>query len=227
MAKRKKEEEEHDEFIVLFTALSMILLAFFILLNTMAVIDPMRSQKAMDSLVGTFGLMNGNQDGEDIELSADEQHDKMVMALIAEFKNDGLYPGMNIEVKADGSVQITMDTEVFFSTGSWHLDPSRFAALDRVAALIQDDTYTLRVVGHTDAKKSARMSNLRLSAARAASVRRYLENAMHYPPGKIHSTGVGSSQLHPRYKDRPGDARHRRVEIFVDVPDQGTSRPPL
>lgn len=227
MAKRKKEEEEHDEFIVLFTALSMILLAFFILLNTMAVIDPMRSQKAMDSLVGTFGLMNGNQDGENIELSAEEQHDKMVMALIAEFKNDGRYAGMNIDIKANGSVQITMDTEVFFSSGSWHLDPARFAALDRIASLVQDDTYTLRVVGHTDAKKSAKTSNVRLSAARAASVRRYLEHAMHYPPGKIHSTGVGSSQLHPEHRTRPGDPRHRRVEIFIDVPDQSTSTPPL
>ena len=224
MAKRKNDEEERDEFIVLFTALSMILLAFFILLNTMAVIDPMRSQKAMDSLVGTFGLMNGNQDGEDIELSAEEQHDKMVMALIAEFKNDGLYPGMNIEIKPNGSVQITMDTEVFFSSGSWHLDPARFAALDRVASFVQDDSYTLRVVGHTDAKKSAKISNLRLSAARAASVRRYLEHVMHYPPGKIHSTGVGSSQPHPTYRARPEDPRHRRVEIFIDVPEEDASK---
>ena len=57
--KRKPEEPEKDEFIVLFTALSMILLAFFIMLNTMAVIDPVRSRKAIDSLVGSFGMMPG------------------------------------------------------------------------------------------------------------------------------------------------------------------------
>ena len=34
--KRRNEEPEKDEFIVLFTALSMILLAFFIMLNSMA-----------------------------------------------------------------------------------------------------------------------------------------------------------------------------------------------
>lgn len=217
MAKRKKEEEEHDEFIVLFTALSMILLAFFILLNTMAVLDPMRSQKAMDSLVGTFGIMQGNQEGEPMELSSKQTHANMVMALIAEFNGDEQHPGMNVKVKKPGVVSITMHNDVLFAPGGWHIDPSRFATLDHIVTLMSQDHYVLRVVGHTDATRSASISNMRLSAARAAAVRRYMEHALGEPPGSVHSLGVGSSQPHEDYAN-PNDPRHRRVEIFIEIP---------
>lgn len=215
MGKRKKEEDEHDEFIVLFTALSMILLAFFILLNTMAVIDPMRSKEAMDSLVGTFGIMTGNQEGDVVDLSEQQLQENMAMALIASFKGEKNYPGMDVEVQKDGDVLISMDNDVFFAPGSWHLDPARFEALEHIAGVLQKPIYSAHVVGHTDASRSAKISNLRLSAARAASVRRYIEHSAGFPPGKLISIGVGSSQ--PRPGLGANDPRHRRVDILIKI----------
>lgn len=215
MGKRKKEEHEHDEFIVLFTALSMILLAFFILLNTMAVIDPMRSRKAMDSLVGTFGIMTGNQDGDVVDLSEQEYKENMAMALIASFKDEGRYPGMNVHVQENGDVLISMENDLFFTSGSWHLDPARFESLEHVAAILQKPTYSGHIIGHTDASRSSNSSNLRLSAARAASVRRFIEHAAGFPPGKLISIGVGSSQPLPNI--RANDPRHRRVDILIKI----------
>lgn len=224
MGKPKKEQDPHDEFIVLFTALSMILLAFFILLNTMAVIDPMRSRKAMDSLVGTFGIMTGNQEGDVVDLSEKQVKENMMMALIASFQDEGRYPGMNVEVKQDGDVRITMENDVFFSPGSWHLDPARFEALEHIAAILQQVGYSAKIVGHTDTSRSSKISNLRLSTARASSVRRFIEHAAGYPPGKIVAIGVGSSQPLPGLSGR--DVRHRRVEILIQI-DPHAPRPEI
>lgn len=216
MGKPKPEPEKPDEFIVLFTALSMILLAFFILLNTMAVIDPMRSRKAMDSLVGTFGIMVGNIDGEEVSLSQKKINQQMMMALIAEIKDDERYAGMSASRREPGKVVIELDEGLFFSSGGWHVDPRRFQALDELASVIQKTDYNVTIIGHTDARASKQVSNLRLSAARAASVRRYLEHSAHFPPGTISSIGVGASRPHPEVKD-PDHARHRRVEIVITI----------
>ncbi len=215
MGKPRKEEEEHDEFIVLFTALSMILLAFFILLNTMAVIDPMRSRKAMDSLVGTFGIMTGNQKGDIVDLSDQQLKENMTMALIASFQDEGRYPGMNVKVRENGDVLVSMESDIFFTSGSWHLDPERFEALEHIAGILQKPVYSARIVGHTDSTRSSKISNLRLSAARAATVRRMLEHLAGFPPGKLISIGVGSSQPLPEFSQ--GDPRQRRVDILIKI----------
>jgi len=62
MAKKKKksaEEAAKDGNVILFTALSMILLAFFIVLNSIAVIDQNRKLEAWGSLLGGFGILPG------------------------------------------------------------------------------------------------------------------------------------------------------------------------
>ena len=56
---KKKGDGGSNSFIVLFTSLSVILLAFFILLNSMATIDSERVRKALGSLVGGFGILPG------------------------------------------------------------------------------------------------------------------------------------------------------------------------
>jgi len=72
MAKKKKKEADEvakDGNVVLFTALSMILLAFFIVLNSLAVVDTNRKLSALGSLLGSFGVLPGGlltTDGESL-----------------------------------------------------------------------------------------------------------------------------------------------------------------
>jgi chemotaxis protein MotB len=65
VAKQKEPErpdwESSNGGLMLWTSLNIILLAFFILLSSMAVIDEKREIAAMDSLLGAFGLLPGGQ----------------------------------------------------------------------------------------------------------------------------------------------------------------------
>ena len=50
--------ERGDSFLVLITTLNMLLLAFFIVLNSIAVRDERKERKALDSLLGTLGILS-------------------------------------------------------------------------------------------------------------------------------------------------------------------------
>ncbi|MBW2623578.1 MAG: hypothetical protein JRD68_11790, partial [Deltaproteobacteria bacterium] len=61
MARKEKvpppEYEKSNIGLMMFTSLMIILLAFFIMLSSMAVLDERREQKVLGSLVGTFGIL--------------------------------------------------------------------------------------------------------------------------------------------------------------------------
>jgi len=227
---RKAEEEERDEFIVLFTALSMILLAFFIMLNSMAVIDESRSRKALSSLVGTFGMMPGfqvNERGAFEEESYGETRRKRLKSLLKSLKDfeDVAQPGMNVRVRKDGSPVIELGAQVLFDTGGQHINPEAYDALDRIAVMIRRARYPVKIEGHSDLTPAGEAkSNWYLSTARAAAVHRYFEKAARVPPGWLMAVGLGSTHPAPGAAS-PNDPRHRRVEsvfhVGRDVPEDG------
>ena len=70
MAKRRKKAagggggggmSAEDAFAVMFTSLNLILLSFFILLNSIAVVDNNRQRRALGSLRGSFGILLGGE----------------------------------------------------------------------------------------------------------------------------------------------------------------------
>ncbi|MEM1349756.1 MAG: OmpA family protein [Myxococcota bacterium] len=228
--KRKAEEEERDEFIVLFTALSMILLAFFIMLNSMAVIDESRSRKALDSLVGTFGMMPGyeaSERGAFNEESRGESKRQRLKTLLKSLRafEDTSAPGMNVRIRQDGSPVVELGAQVLFETGGQHINPKAYDALDRIAAMIRRARYPVKIEGHSDLRPAgAANSNWYLSTARAAAVHRYFERAARVPPGWLTAVGMGATRPAPDAASAQ-DPRHRRVEIVFqvgrDVPEDG------
>lgn len=219
---RKPEEPEKDEFIVLFTALSMILLAFFIMLNSMAVMDDSRSRAALNSLLGTFGMMpgyasidTGALQGEPPRLTP-RQRIKRLTELLERIDAIG-QPGMDIKVREDGRPVIEFDTGVLFRVGGQMIAPEHYPLLDSIAQTIVDSKYPVFIEGHTDGRpmKGGR-TNWYLSAARAASVHRYLESTTRIAPGQISSIGFGPSRPHPEATG-PDDPRHRRVEVVFEI----------
>lgn len=220
--KKKPEEEEKDGFIVMFTALNMILLAFFIMMNSMAVIDPSRSRKAMNSLVGTFGLMPGFQSGtmgafeEDAVPQDPRRRIKRLARMLHQFKKLK-QPGLRVDERDDGRPVIELDAEMVFDTGGQHLAPRHFQVLDTLGLLVAKSGYPVIIEGHTDAKPMKGMrTNWYLSAARAASIQRYLERTSKLQPGQLRSVGYGSSRPSKHSKD-PDAALHRRVEFVFEV----------
>jgi len=106
---------------------------------------------------------------------------------------------------------------LLFDSGSYALTPRGKEALKRFAELHRGER--LKIVGHTDNRRIARPAtvkslpltdtNLELSADRALVVMRELMNAG-IPERAMYIEGKGATE--PR---AGGDARCRRVEIFV------------
>lgn len=214
-------EPETDEFMVLFTALSMILLAFFVMLNSLATIDDGRTRVVVDSLVGTFGVLPGyRQRRERIEIdqgprARGPQQAERLLRLASSMIEPGEQTGVSVIRRADGRVIIRMDAEVFFEPGHVHISPLAFPTLDTTAELLRSARVPARVEGHTDATPTTGpRSNWYLSGARAASVFRYLHEAGGVPLELLYATGHAATRPPP---DETTPAR--RVEI-VFVPDR-------
>lgn len=115
-----------------------------------------------------------------------------------------------------GAIVITDRVE--FATGSDRILRQSEAVLGDVLAILQsaEDVTRIRIEGHTD-DRGRDAANLRLSTARAASVRRWLE-AHGIASERLEAWGCG--ELHPLETGTSTRARqaNRRVEFFIVQP---------
>ena len=85
--------------------------------------------------------------------------------------------------------------------------------LNRVAALLVQKGFSLKLGGHTDSIGSDE-ANMRLSKDRAESVKNYLIS-QHANNGKIEAVGYGESQPISSNKTAKGRQDNRRVEFTL------------
>ena len=88
-----------------------------------------------------------------------------------------------------------------------------YASLNRVAALLVQKNFSLKLAGHTDNTGSDAL-NLRLSKARAESVKAYLVS-QGANASRIEATGYGESQPIATNKTAAGRQQNRRVEFTL------------
>ncbi|UIR56566.1 OmpA family protein [Sphingobacterium sp. SRCM116780] len=100
-----------------------------------------------------------------------------------------------------------------FETSKSVIRPSSYGSLDKVAALLIDKNFSLKLAGHTDNTGSQQL-NLRLSKERAEAVKAYLvskgANA-----SRIEATGYGPNQPIASNKTAEGRQQNRRVEFTL------------
>ena len=100
-----------------------------------------------------------------------------------------------------------------FETGKSTIRATSFASLDRVAAILIEKNFSLKLAGHTDNTGSLQ-TNLRLSKERAEAVKAYLvskgANA-----SRIEATGYGPNQPIATNSTAEGRQQNRRVEFTL------------
>ncbi|MEJ5961693.1 OmpA family protein [Pedobacter immunditicola] len=100
-----------------------------------------------------------------------------------------------------------------FDLGKATLRPKSFPTLNKVAALLVEKNFSLKLAGHTDNSGSMQL-NLRLSKQRAEAVKAYLvgqgANA-----SRIEATGYGPNQPIASNKTAEGRQKNRRVEFTL------------
>ena len=226
MGKRRApepEEPEADGFVVMMTTLSMIMLAFFIVLNTMATITPVKVMKALDSLYGSFGPLSGGKSVEPGPLSIKENvteekkpdKEKVYKSML---QRADLDPSIEL-LERDDSFTVALQDDVLFETGLNQISPRMFSSLNAVAQVIKEVNMPVRIVGYSDATPAVDgETNLMLSLKRAVLVKNYLMYAGRVPADLMIVEGRGE-ELSPHFLSKAGDEiavsddRRRRVEL--------------
>ncbi len=150
--------------------------------------------------------------------------DAMGCAVVMDEDGDGIVdsadkcPGTaaGVVVNQDGcklKANISLEN-VQFKTGTAILDSNSRSILDRVASTLkQNDHLSFEVAGHTDSVGNYN-SNVRLSAARAESVRKYLiDNGI--AADRLVAKGYGPDRPVASNATRDGRSQNRRVELVL------------
>lgn len=238
MARKKKESEGSSTpaWLITFSDLMTLLLTFFVLLLSMAVIDERSKLEVLGSVSRQFGMGNTiinptaplapptlNEPGvmdntEDLEPLRDRIFDDS---------------SRDLNFQENKYVQIfSINDEVLFTPGRTELSNNGIMLLDRLLPYLQEIQYPLLVAGHTSirrdeeglsylvalASKNADSTWL-LSYRRAASVYRHL--AMRgISPNRLSLEAFG--QYHPRFTNNTPEGRkkNRRVDLVLDKRNQ-------
>jgi chemotaxis protein MotB len=222
-------------FTVLMTSLSLLLLAFFIFLNSTAVIDNRKLRMALGSLRGTFGVVEGGM-GKLLGGSGSpgtggvqkwsrsdrsnlfEGEAKESLKIFDEtIQEAGLEAQMDITVTEEGT-HISLEGEVLFASGSATLTSQGRQVLAGMGNIIRATDGPVRIEGHTDnvpIHTEAYPSNWELSTARAVDVLRYFIEEKAIPSEKLSAEGFADTR--PRVpNDTPGNrSKNRRVNFVL------------
>jgi OOP family OmpA-OmpF porin len=100
-----------------------------------------------------------------------------------------------------------------FDLGKSTLRPKSYATLNRVASLLVEKNFSLKLAGHTDNTGSMQL-NLSLSKDRAEAVKAYLVS-QGANASRIEATGYGPNQPIASNKTAEGRQKNRRVEFSL------------
>ena len=122
----------------------------------------------------------------------------------------------------EGKLKVNMVDEILFDSGETTIKPEGIQVLERVGkVLLNVKDQTISIAGHTDNVPigpdlvKQYPTNWELSAARATSVARYLQDRSGIDPRLISATGYGQYQPIESNKTEKGRARNRRIEIVL------------
>lgn len=231
MARKEKQEEGgSSSFTVLFTSLSIILLAFFILLNSMATIEEERVKKALGSLTKVFSGLGGGPIfpqadslislGEEIALLSDGPGEALKKKAEELLAKQGEKVGLELVYDGD-DVLLVFPSHVLFDSGRAFLKPAMTEVLQLLAGFIRRIPYPVVIEGHTDTQPINTLqfpSNWELSTARAGAVLRHLLEVHDIDPQSVSGVGHGDSRPVAPNDTVENRAKNRRVVVrFVGM----------
>jgi len=208
---------------VMTVSLFLILLTFFILLNSIAVLDEQKIRLSLGSLLGAFGSFTGGLSVSDTGQLAVLPSTPMIEK---ELDHNKLLTIIDIDVKdqislksREGKEIITINEKFLFDENKLKLKTSSYPVLNRLCDFIKNGDYPVEIAGHTDnrpAEEKGYKSNFELSALMAMQVFKYFESAGGIHPDRLEAYGCGSHRSIASNDTRQLRAQNRRVHIILN-----------
>lgn len=208
-----------------------LLMAFFIMLYSMSVLNMAKFQQVATSIKSGFGGMVEGQ-GRSI-LGSSEQFnlklspipddiagvpDQTMKKIQTMIKDEKLENKVRLRVDERGLVISLATDKVLFGPGRATLSGSAKKIIDAVADTLKDVPNEIRVEGHTcdlPIRSSEFPSNWELSTARATNVIRYLIDKKGFQPDRLSAAGYADSRALVPNTSESNRAINRRVDIVV------------
>ncbi len=222
---KKKTRREDIGWQLTLADMMTLLLCFFVLIVSIAKVDPTRYEAMSDILAEAMkGKAAPSKRVAENALTPVEKKSKNLFELQLELAKfiGSESKAVNLKLRPD-AVAIDLKGGVFFKLGSADLTSEALRILDKLATPLTQAHYKLTIEGHSDNLpiKSAQFpSNWELSSARASSVARYLI-AQGFPKDAIRVLGLADTQpLAPNVNQAgqsilKNQAINRRVVILV------------
>ena len=204
-------------------SLFLILLTFFILLNSIAVLDDRRIRLSIGSILGAFGSLSGG-------FSASKTGDHAVPPSAPMIKKglnlSKLLADINKDITGNIIFQpigdkeiITINEKVLFDEDTLKLKTSSYPVLNRLCDFIKNGDYPVEIAGHTDnrpAEEKGYNSNWGLSALMALQIFKYFESVGEIHPDRLEAYGCGSERSIASNDTRQSRAQNRRIDIILN-----------
>jgi chemotaxis protein MotB len=226
MAKKKKKigtENPPDIGVVMTVSLFLILLTFFILLNSIAVMDESRTRMAIGSLMGAFGGLPGGLSplatGADIlPPSAPLVEEELTIEQLLAILNRSV-PVVAGEIslqKIEEGALVSINEKDLFTEDRTGINPTMRPFLNKLGSIIKKEDFPVEIIGHTDAGASQEKgytSNWKLSALSALRLLKYFVSESKVDPRRLTASGQSSHQPIASNATLRSRAANRRVEI--------------
>jgi chemotaxis protein MotB len=242
---RHEEHENHERWLVSYADFITLLFAFFVVMYAVSRVDNKKLVQASKAIqwalhfegnggVGQMPIFDGppSEGGCAVSVgsssSAARQQQKIVEQLRKKIQER--LRTLLVETKSpqavtvaieNGKLSLRLSATRFFDTAQASLRPDALPVLDAIAEELVPLKRPLAVVGHTDdsALGSSRLrSNWELSAARAAAVVEYLEQAHHAEAALLTASGRGSAAPLAANDTKEHRELNRRVELTLELP---------
>ncbi|HOZ07530.1 MAG TPA: flagellar motor protein MotB [candidate division Zixibacteria bacterium] len=222
--RRVEDKENLDRWLLTYSDLITLLLAFFVVMYSMSQVDAKRFGQMAKAL---HGILKGGENVFDYDEAkpTEDGHGllklgnlRMLQARVDErFKGINRLDDVSSEITERGLVIHIVD-RALFDEGAADLKPQAIDVLDLINDEVRAMPNHLRIEGHTDDRQIATLrfpSNWELSAARATEVVRFFVNQHDFPPDRISALGYGEFRPIRPNNSIENRAMNRRVDIVI------------
>ena len=224
---------------VTYSDLVTLLLTFFVLLLSMANMDPVRFVAATTSLQDAFGMAKKsdsvefaipifpNQPKAEYSPVPTPSTEKIYDKVKSQIDSLRLNDSIGLEKKDDDSIILRISDSVLFAPGQAELAKTSLPILRTIADIIRPLPMDLRIEGHTDDTPMlvANHTNWDLSVDRSVAVMQYFTLADLLSLDRMAAVGYGKDRPLVANVNAASKAQNRRVDFVLRLQSNRLVRP--